>query len=144
MWVFNSPDSKKETPLKVELSGLVGIENCIVSHALILKDAIILGIHNQLHVIAYNKTSLSSNWNKFTKELINHRIVKLEHQILKLWSLNDYHLIMIEYYGVNGLYIYKLVNQLKEIKNINKVKKENNGHLIFFRLNLKMLKIFFH
>jgi len=127
----------------VGISELVGIDDCIVTDAVILKDAIILGIHNQLHIVGYTKSSLANNWNRFSNELIKHRILKLDNQISKLWSLNDYNVIMIQYYGITGLHVYKLVNQFKEIKNITKVKTFIVIPVNYNRSNLRTSKILF-
>lgn len=126
LWIFKK-DPKKEiyTQAKALISDLIGTEDCIISHATIQKDAVVLAIHNQLHILSFNRNSLASASGKINNDLVRHKIIKMKTQIQKLWSLNDYNILMIQYYSVKGLHIYRLVDQLKEIKNISNVFENN-------------------
>jgi len=124
MWVFHTREAKKDNynKIKVDIGRLLEIENCNVTDAIIQKDAVVFVIHNQLHVINYNRNILvSTSSSKFSSDLIKHRILKLEAQASKLWTLNDYNMIMIQYYAYRGLYIYKMIDQFKELNLIERV-----------------------
>ncbi len=143
--MFHSYENQtpKSPHLKGNFKKLIGIEEAFISDSAISKDAIFLCIHNQLHIIGYNKNKLLENIKAFTGDIVKHRILKVDFQISKLWVLNDYNVIMIQYYDQNGLYIYKITNQFKELKFLSKVILKLY-RLIINRLNWMKLRDLYH
>jgi hypothetical protein len=116
-WIFTG---KNPNEIKINLEELIRLPDFILSSAAVGKGTIYLAIHNQLHVINY-KTSLIQKTKDGFKEKLKYRILKVKNQISKLWVLNDFNIIMIQYFDLNKLFICKVLDDGKELKVLNEV-----------------------
>ena len=121
MLLFSKKKDKLIYNNKIIIQELIGCDDIIINDGCIIKDKIILAIHDQIHIISLRfRDIIIANASYNLYKSLNHKIINTNKQISRVFNLNFYSSFAIEYFDNSStLIVYAFINDEPTI--INKV-----------------------
>ena len=121
MLLFSKKKDKLTYNNKIIIQELIGCDDIVINDGCIIKDKIILAIHDQIHIISLRfRDIIIANASYNLNKSLNHKVINANNQISRVFNLNFYSSFAIEYFeNSSTLTVYAFINDEPTI--INKV-----------------------